>query len=74
MSPEKGLAETAIEIRILGEPHRGSRLPPELDHVVGGHGRCLGIAGPEISASIKFLFNESFAACGRRAGSGLVQR
>ena len=69
MRIQKRLAKTAIEIRILGEPHRRAGLQPEADHLGRGHGRRLAVAGSQVSAGMKFLFNESFAAC-RHAPAG----
>jgi uncharacterized protein YecT (DUF1311 family) len=64
MRLEKRLAETAIEIRILGEPQGRAGLPPELDYCGSGHGRHLRLAGSEISAGMEFLLDESHAEAG----------
>jgi hypothetical protein len=75
MCTQKRLAETAVEIRILGEPHRRAGLSPELVHIRRGHGQRPGVAGLQVSAGVKFLFDKGFAACGHNGGVGkLIQR
>jgi len=65
MGVPEPLVKAAVEIRILGEPERWAGLSPECDDSAGhcvGRRRLRPYVATEISAGMKFLFDETLTA------------